>query len=74
MHHCLLSYVRVREQYLTRIKNLREAHLSTAVGTVLTAQAKVGALVTIIGKHIILSDGCRPKWAAGIMPLCVRSS
>merc|ERR1712032_983329 len=33
-------YYRVDAFYLTRIKNLREAHLSTAVGTVLAAQAK----------------------------------
>lgn len=34
-------------QYLTRIKNLREAHLSTAVGTVLAAQAKVYAILVV---------------------------
>lgn len=32
-------YYRVDAFYLTRIKNLREAHLKTAVGTVLAAQA-----------------------------------
>ena len=59
-HRALIGYSDfVCVQYLARIKKLREAHLSTAVGTVLAAPAKVGLSLSLsLSVSLWLSPNC----------------
>ena len=63
------SFVRMRAQYLTRIKNLREAHLKTAVGTVLAAQANVSTHDIYHYQAHCGPGRCKSTYAEGIVSL-----